>query len=297
MAFDEKTIAEIVRHRLKLTAAAVPEIVFQIPAALEQLARKVAANPRKRPLLTTQRDATEIPLTLGAVDLETYNQTAPKKLLVEYLHVGKIYYESATPRQITAVQSIAAFDLLFKAAHLLFPGQPIIFPSGPAAGLPGIAFAYDTTYYVIIPTQAQLDATGFLNAVPADYVKLANSYANAIAGTAMDMNASNLGLIVQTVDGTLDTDPLQKVDTSQARRTADHPFYGDYRFYYMDGPVLRVIDPATQNYLLGSLHFEVPYQPTLTQLANIPELHADFLEKMVELCAGPGNDAADDGEH
>lgn len=297
MAFDERTVAEIVRHRLQIpNSAKNAAIIFQIPTALEALARKVAANPKKRPLLTTIREETEIALVLGGVDLKSYNNTAAKKLLVEYLKNGDIFYESSILRSILPCSSIAAYDLIYHADHGLTPGQPIQFPAG--SSLPGVAFANDTTYYVIIPTQQLLDTTGFVGAVPKDYIRVASSLANANNGIQMDMSFSNLDIVIRTNDGTLDTDPLEPVTMEQSRRIANHPHYGDYRFYYLDGQTLRVVDVDSQNFAVGSLHFAVPYQPaTLADIADIKELHDDLIEKLVEICAGLGNDLAQDGEH
>lgn len=304
MAFDEKTIAEVVRQRLGIGDASQNiRIIFQIPVALEQLARKVAANPRKRPLLLTPLEATAISTTQGAIDLEAYNLAASKKLLVEYLRTGRMFYRDmsvynndAGGRALAGVQSIATFELLYKVAHGITTGEPFQFPSTGSGALPGIGFALDTTYWAYAPTQAELDATGFLGAVPADYLYVASSLANAIARTKMLMNASNLGIDMNVTNGVLDTDPLHPVDVPAAKRIEDHPFYADYRFIWMDGPNLRVLGEDL-DLIIGKVHFQVPYQPTLAQLANVPELHGDFIEKMVELCAGPGNDAAEDGEH
>lgn len=294
MAFDEGTIVEIVRHRLGIPDASHnARIIFQIPTALEQLARKIAANPRKRKHLLTFRDTAVIAVVNGAIDLAAYNLTAAKRFLLEYLHVGSIFY---SPR-VTGAQSIAAYDLIYKVDHGLLAGEGIDFPSELAANLPGAAFAYDTAYYVIIPTQAFLDTTGFVGALPKDYFRLASTEALALAGTQIDMNFSNLSITFDIVDSQNQTDKLEELPADHAKRFEDHPFYGEYCFFWMDGGTLRVLDAAKPDLLSGRLHFAVPFHPTLTQLAAITELHGDFLEKMLELCAGPGNDAAEDGEH
>lgn len=299
MAFDERTVAEIIRHRLKIpNSSKNAAIIFQIPTALEQLARKVAANPVKRPLLLTRPSETEIALTLGGVDLKSYNDTAPKKILVEFLGNGDIFYEDTVPRTLTAVQSIANGDWFYKQNHGLHLGQPGQFPTGSSLPGPGPTWVVDTTYYVIIPSQAQIDAAGFLNETPANFFKLAATANDAANGVVKDVTASQLTLIFRTNDGTTDTDPMEQVTQEQARRISNHPLYGDYRFYWMDGEVLRVVDPNSQNFLTGSLHFACPYQPaTLTDLAGIKELHNDFLDKLEEICIGKGIDTAEDGEH
>jgi len=96
MAFDEATVAEIVRQRLGITdAAEKARVIWAIPQALDRLARKIAQNPKKRPLLMTSR-ATAITLTNAAVDLNAYAANAAnKKILVEYLDHGTIWYEGS----------------------------------------------------------------------------------------------------------------------------------------------------------------------------------------------------------
>ena len=196
MALDAQTTAEIVRHRLGIPDASQnARITWAIPTALEQLARKVAANPRKRAMLLTDKSLTSIALVAGAADLAAYNAAATKKLLIEYLHVGNILY---------------------------------------------------------------------------------------VGGDVSDAAVKKL--------------PLHPVDPSQHLTNANHPLDGNYVFYWLDGQTLRTLDFAAVQ-LTGTLYFAVPYQPTLTHLAAIPELHGEFLEKMAELCAGPGNDTAEDGEH
>lgn len=198
MAFDEKTIAEIVRHRMGIPDGSMNvRITWAIPIALEQLARKVAANPRKRAMLLTEKSSTTLPVTTGLVDIETYNATAAKKILIEYLHVGNAWY------------------------------------------------------------------------------------------VGVDVPDAN---VVQF--------PLHRIEAGQhIQNFANHPLAGEYIFYWMDGMKMRLLDLEISNPLEGDVQFATPYQPTLVHLAAIPELHGEFIEKMVELCAGPGNDTAEDGEH
>lgn len=86
MSVTNQTIAEIVRKRLSLASSI--DVLWSIPEGLERLGRKIAANPRKRHLLMTDR-STEVALTDGAVEI-----SAVTGALREYLHHGTIWYKN-----------------------------------------------------------------------------------------------------------------------------------------------------------------------------------------------------------
>jgi hypothetical protein len=93
MALNERTIIELVRSRLGIPdASRNAAILWAIPHAIERLARKVAANPRLRPLLLTPQD----PITVvnNAIDLAAYNAAATRRILVEYIDFGDVFVEN-----------------------------------------------------------------------------------------------------------------------------------------------------------------------------------------------------------
>lgn len=91
MSFDEQILSEIVRQRLRLPSQ-IP-VLWAIPEAIEQLSRKIAANPRKRPLLLSHREDAQIELGAdGAINLLDLEDAG---LLREYLHHGTIWLTSA----------------------------------------------------------------------------------------------------------------------------------------------------------------------------------------------------------
>lgn len=278
MAFDEKTIAEIVRHRMGIPDGSMNvRITWAIPIALEQLARKIAANPRKRKMLLTLRDTAFLTITGGSADLAAYNTTAPKKLLLEYLHVGNIWFAATQ----TFGSVTASTDTILQAGHGYVNGQTIeLFIIG--TGSIGNGLVVATTYYVIV--------------VDVDHYKLADTLADVASGTARDLTALE-GNGSRRITGPVDDYPMHEVDATQSRSIDKHPLSDQYRFFWFDGQTIRVLDPASDDMLIGTLHFAVPYLPTLAQLAAIPELHGEMIDKVVELCAGPGNDSAEDGEH
>ena len=74
----------------------------------------------------------------------------------------------------------------------------------------------------------------------------------------------------------------------------DHPLFGSYIFYRVGDKRLEVVDLEIANPLQGKIYFEVPYIPTVAQLADLPELHGDLVTKIIELL-NPGSDTAEDG--
>lgn len=99
MAFDEATVAEIVRHRLgEVDASGRARVIWAIPQALDRLARKVAADKFKRSLLMSQRDSSDFALTAGTLALSTVRAAG---ILIEYLHYGTIWHRTAAGQLAT----------------------------------------------------------------------------------------------------------------------------------------------------------------------------------------------------
>lgn len=94
--FDEQTICAIVRTRLKdADASRRSRVIWAIPQAFDALARAVANNPRKRAMLTTERDSNSFSLAGdGSLDLEAGILLAANQpqILIEYLKYGTIWF-------------------------------------------------------------------------------------------------------------------------------------------------------------------------------------------------------------
>jgi hypothetical protein len=87
MAFDTATIAAIVRQRLgDIDASRRSRVIWAIPQAIEKLARKIAANPRKRSILMTVKEGTSSTITDGVLNLIPHPE-----ILVEYIRYGTIW--------------------------------------------------------------------------------------------------------------------------------------------------------------------------------------------------------------
>jgi len=76
-----------------------------------------------------------------------------------------------------------------------------------------------------------------------------------------------------------------------------HPFSDDFFFYVIEGGKFRMLSWGAIAEPSGPVYAMVPYSPKLTELASIVELHDDFIDKVIEVCTGPGSDAAEDLEH
>jgi hypothetical protein len=88
-------VAEVMRQRLSLpNGAQAPRFINGIPEALKNTARKVAANPRLRPLMISDKATVTLPIVSGAVDLTTGYTT--HRFLLEYFQKGHIYHVDIT---------------------------------------------------------------------------------------------------------------------------------------------------------------------------------------------------------
>jgi hypothetical protein len=89
--------------------------------------------------------------------------------------------------------------------------------------------------------------------------------------------------------------PLQKIDASKIN--LPRMFGDDYLHYWLDGLILRTLNLTGESEsLTGDLLLAVPFRPTMAELADVTELHDDFIEKVIEILTNPANDYAEDGE-
>lgn len=91
MTLTVQTCTEIVRQRMNLADdSQAARIIAQIPSSLKAFARKYAADPFTRPLVSTDKTATSCDiLTGGKVDLAAaYDRY---QFLLEYIDLGQIY--------------------------------------------------------------------------------------------------------------------------------------------------------------------------------------------------------------
>lgn len=84
-------VGEVMRQRLgDENAAKAARYIYGIPEALKDTGRKVAANPRLRPLLTTDKSSVTGTIMAGKVDLAALYVS--NQILLEYLDKGRIYH-------------------------------------------------------------------------------------------------------------------------------------------------------------------------------------------------------------
>lgn len=246
----EQLVAELVKVRLLRQDGSVDpmydetRVIFAIPEALKRLSRKVAADPNLRNLMLTDPTVAVLPITNGLVNLLT-GQTN-YRFLIEFLDFGQMYHQSfpvplqrMNPTQgrlassyfasssnfgyyymessnlvpsvgtlpanlsIPSANVNASTDVFTATGHGLTTGQGVSFAAG--STLPG-GLTVNTVYFVI--------------AVDANTFKLATSYANAIAGTAIDvttvgtgthtLNPNTIKFAVPTYPGNLADLPLSE---------------------------------------------------------------------------------------
>lgn len=75
-------------------------------------------------------------------------------------------------------------------------------------------------------------------------------------------------------------------------------FQTEFIYYWLEGMRLKTLEVEPGNPLTGTLYFNVSYTPKLADFnAGLEELHDDLIEKVIEVCVGPGADTAEDAEH
>lgn len=92
-ALTPQIVSEVMRQRLGLPdGSSAARFIIGIPEALKKTARKIAANPRLRPLIISDRTTVTIAIVSGTVDLTTGYTTY--RFIKEYFEKGKMYHAS-----------------------------------------------------------------------------------------------------------------------------------------------------------------------------------------------------------
>ncbi len=214
---NAELVAELVNKRLPANYPIfdATRVILLIPEALKRLARKIAADQFLRDLLITDPTVAILPVVNGKVNLTTGETDF--KFIRECLDLGQIYYWTSTQpmatvstmmgRQLanhylanevktfyieannlipspTATTNLSipaasvnfGTDLFTSTAHGLVTGDAVMIASDTT--LPG-GLASDTLYFVI--------------KISANTFKLATTYANAIAGTVINLTDAGTG--------------------------------------------------------------------------------------------------------
>jgi len=92
MSLNNRLVTEIIRQRLgEANAEKAARTLLQIPTALKEFGRKIAADGRLRPLLQTDPATTTGTITAGVVDLSALYTS--DNIFLEYLDKGQITHE------------------------------------------------------------------------------------------------------------------------------------------------------------------------------------------------------------
>lgn len=189
MSLNNQLVAELVRQRMGSKDDSIaPRVMLMIPHALKATARKVAADPRLRPLMTTPKATTAIAITSGGkVDLTTGYDTW--KFLLEFFDQGFCYLRPS----ITVLPYISAVDVSATGTWT-FRGLPY---DGETIDVNGYTYTVDYSRIANDPPSMLDVATLFasdLNASTNPLVSVA-TYATPVAG--LDRNTY---IVVGTYD-------------------------------------------------------------------------------------------------
>lgn len=261
----ETEVGILACERLKVPHSNRLQLQSYIPNALNNLARQVANDPlRRRLLLTNQSNVT------ATISTTNYNSSANLNvpqgtagIMLEYLQYGTIYYIAAT-KTWTNANVDDGTDTITIAGHGYVTGQAVRLTT--AGTLPS-PLLVNQTYYVIVVDTAT--------------IQLANTLADALAGTAQALASVGAGTSTMTA---YQKDVTQWLASpTQGMLNTSIPF--PYIYIWLEQNLLYT------NRTNGTFAFSVPYIPTLdvtAQTALPAVLESDLIDAIVQLAVTSG---------
>ena len=198
MALDPRKVTEIMRQRLGLPdASKAAAITLQIPQALKETGRRMAADPTTRALLQTDRTVATIPLSVGGkVPLATAYTT--HKIIKEFIEYGQMYFCPSLPFGTSDVD--VSNNTITVRGERFKVGDKVRFTT--TTTLPaGLTLATD--YWI-----ASYNAATNL-------ITVATSLANALNNVVVDITNQGSGTHTIAVQETVDY-PMSKIAGPQA---------------------------------------------------------------------------------
>lgn len=261
MSLNARLVSELIRQKAGWKDdSQAARVVNLIPQALKEFGRLYAADPYTRPLLTTNKNTTSIPITSGGqVSLSTGYSSF--QFLEEYLDLGQMYFlPTANINLVSSVADTVTWNTYIDKFHQL---DGVQFTS--TGSLPG-GISAATTYYI---TSSDDNGTSQLSPT-----RDTSGLVNISSG-----GSGVISMLKQTADGL----PMQTLRNPQQ---AALPQYLDsvFMYCYVDGNILYVL-PTTA---AGSVAFAVPYYPsTLAALPVSNESEKLFLQVLMNLVDVP----------
>lgn len=266
MALTPRIVTEIMRQRLGLASAAkAAAVTLQIPQALKETGRRMAADPTTRALLQTDRTVALISLaTGGKVPLASAYTT--HKIIKEFIEYGQMYF---CPSLSFATSDVdVSNNTLTLRGERFKVGDKVRFTT--TTTLPaGLSLATD--YWI-----ASYNATTYL-------ATISTSLANALNNVVVDITSQGTGTHTIAVQESADH-PMSRLAGPQAAPFSRY-LASEYRYYYIQGDTLFVL-PATST---GQVAFAVPYYPaTLADLPESNEAENIFLDVLLNILRAQG---------
>lgn len=242
------------RQRLNLPPSEIPRLITYIDTALENLARSVAHDRVRRPLLITNRATVTSTLTNTLDQYYSSISTIQSSygVMKELMQFGTVLFNYGSTT-FTDNEIDTGTDAIQVLSHGLRTGLRVRLTTSGA--LPtGLATATD--YYIIVYDD--------------NNVQLASSRANAFAGTEIALAADGSGTHTIT--------PYE-YDTVQWVANGDYlPVTPDRVYVYGWLVDDRIYLSGVTN---GTLSYSVPFVPTLSTLPA--RLEDDFIDEMVKV--------------
>lgn len=264
MAYNERDAAIAVQQRLDLPVSKVLAIQSLVPAALANLAKSVANDPMRRPLLQTAPSATTVAFADGDPTPQASLSTliANDNILVEKLRYGTIsvvYPFTFSDSDVTGGTYPTGGYITKTVDPIITTGTSIYFTE--VGTLPSPLEA-NTTYYAIVSTNK---------------VYLAETYENALNNRAIVINTTGTG------SNTFTTTP-------QVVQWLNSPNQGSltscltvaYPTVWLVGTSLYSNTIYTSP-VAGTLRLNVSYVPTIADFPNDSPLYSDLLDELTAI--------------
>ena len=268
MKFTERDIAILTQQRLQWPPDKVLSLQALVSQAINNLAQKVAADPRRKDMLLTDPAAVTTNFTASA----TYGQPSTSlstlitsdNILDDYIQYGTVFYSKTTTFTTSDVSTSNDTIVLDDMDGYLIDGQQVVFVLDTSGGLYTLPtpFAEDTIYYII--TTATTDA-----------FKFATTYANAIAGTAI--NITDVGDAPANSVSTVPIVAQWLQSPNQGALTSALPV--TYPTIWKQGTTIY----GNNVQVGGTLQLNVPYAPPVSSFPDDVPLLQDLIDEMCNL--------------
>jgi hypothetical protein len=281
MAITDQELAIAALKRLKLAPSMQLALQSMIPAALSNLAKQTARDPKRRNLLSTDPSVVELDVANGLHTAAVYGPNGSADLtsivetygvMLDTLQYGSVFFHYEIPFASSDVQTGS------------WPsGGRVEFFNDENTGVLSTGDAVYLTTTGTVPSGVQAGRI-YYAIVNAEYVGFADSKVNALAGTGITLSGAGTGnSVINTPDVLLQW--LKSPNQGLAETCLPFSMLQGW----LEGYTLKLKGREINESDTAKLTFNVPYMPkTLADLPAGDDLHQDLLDSLVGVAATMG---------